>query len=184
MDEPERQSLRTALTRVAVALKESGHRFALAGGYAAWTLGSPEPDHDVDFLVREEEADQIAGELEQEGFTVERPAEDWLLKAHADDVVVDLLFRTQGSDVDSMLRDAQELSVLSVRMPVLTANDVVVEKLLALDEHYCDLATVLPAARALREQVDWEEVRRRTTGRPFAEAALFLLERLAVIAPG
>ena len=43
------------------------------------------------------------------------------------------------------------------------------------------LAAVLPTLRALREQVNWAEVRRRTSGRPFAEAVLFLLERLEVI---
>jgi hypothetical protein len=74
--------------------------------------------------------------------------------------------------------------VLSVRMPVVVATDVVTEKLLALDEHYCDLAAVLPSMRALREQVDWDEVRRRTVGAPFAETVLFLLERLAVVGPG
>jgi hypothetical protein len=66
-------------------------------------------------------------------------------------------------------------------MPVLSATDVMVSKLLALDEHYCDLATVLPVARALREQVDWERVRERTKGEPFAEAVLFLAERLGVV---
>ena len=66
-------------------------------------------------------------------------------------------------------------------MPVLAATDVVAEKLLALDEHYCDLAQVLPVVRALREQVDWETVSTRCTDHPFAEAVLFLLERLDVL---
>ena len=66
-------------------------------------------------------------------------------------------------------------------MPVLSATDVTTEKLLAMDEHYCDLGAVLPIMRALREQVDWDVVRRRTTGAPFAETVLFLLERLEVL---
>ena len=48
-----------------------------------------------------------------------------------------------GSTVDEVL-DAAEDSVLSVRMPVLSSTDVTTEKLLAMDEHYCDLAAVLP----------------------------------------
>jgi hypothetical protein len=75
------------------------------------------------------------------------------------------------------------MPVLSVVMPVLPATDVLSEKLVALDEHYCDVAQVLPVARALREQVDWSVVRRRSQGQPFAEAVLFLLERLEVIDP-
>ena len=46
------------------------------------------------------------------------------------------------------------LPVLSVQMPVLAATDIVVTKLMALDEHYCDFSRLLPgragAARAGR----------------------------------
>jgi hypothetical protein len=66
-------------------------------------------------------------------------------------------------------------------MPVLTATDLVVQKLSVLDEHYCDLGQVLPTLRALREQVDWDAVRRQTAGNPFAEVTLLLLERLGVV---
>ena len=52
----ELEGLREALKVVGVALKESGLAFALAGGYAAWVHGSPEPLHDVDFLVRPQAA--------------------------------------------------------------------------------------------------------------------------------
>ncbi len=50
------QALREALKVVAVALKESDIPFALAGGYAIWARGGPEPDHDVDFVVAEDDA--------------------------------------------------------------------------------------------------------------------------------
>jgi hypothetical protein len=59
----------------------------------------------------------------------------------------------------------------------------VVQKLAALDEHYCDFAVLLPGLRALREQVDWAEVRVACSDNDFAAALLFLLERLQVIAP-
>ncbi len=73
------------------------------------------------------------------------------------------------------------LPVLSVQMPVLQATDIVVTKLMALDEHYCDFSRMLPVARALREQVDWESVRREVGGNPFAEVFLELLDRLEVV---
>jgi hypothetical protein len=183
MDDVDLDALREALKRVGVALKATGRPFALAGGYAAWVHGSPEPLHDVDFLVRPEDADAIIEELARQELEVDQPAEDWLFKVRVDGAVVDVLHRAQRGSVDEMLAGAEEASVLSVRLPVLSATDVTAEKLLAMDEHYCDLAAVLPTLRALREQVDWTDVRRRTSGEPFAEAVLFLLERLAVIAP-
>jgi hypothetical protein len=176
----ERDALQTGLKRVAVALKESEVPFALAGGYAAWVHGAPEPDHDVDFLIREPDADVARERLQERGIEVVPPAEDWLFKARVGEVVVDVLFRGQGCDPEGMLERAQTISVLSVRMPVLSATDVSVEKLLALDEHYCDVATVLPTLRALREQVDWGDLRARVSGHPFAEAVLFLAGRLEI----
>jgi hypothetical protein len=177
-----RGDMRDALKRTAVALKDSGLPFALGGGYAAWARGGPEPDHDVDFLVAEADAEKATDALREHGFRIESPPEDWLVKAFCDDAMVDVLFRIANDPVDvAVLERGGELEVLSVRMPVLGATDLLVSKLMALSENDCDLGRVLPVARALREQVDWSEVRRRTSGNPVADACLYLLERLQVI---
>ena len=173
--------LREGLKRVAVALKEVGRPFALTGGYAAWAHGAPENGHDVDFLVDPQDVDGIVQQLRERDLEVIHPPEDWLVKVRTDGVVVDLLHRANGFDVPDGLARAETMAVLSVEMPVLHPTDLVTEKLLALDEHYCDLAQVLPTLRALRERVDWDRVRDRSAGSPFAEAVLFLLERLEVI---
>jgi hypothetical protein len=175
-------NLRTALKRVAVALKEADVPFALAGGYAVWARGGPEPDHDVDFLVSEEDQERAAQLLERAGLHVERPPEDWLFKVRSDDVTVDVLYRAAGSSTTgAALDDATEVEVLSVWMPVLSATELMVQKASALNERYCDLGYVLPTARALREQVDWERVRAATAGNPFAEVFLVLLDKLEVV---
>jgi len=177
------EPLRTALKRAAVALKEAKVPFALGGGYAAWARGGPEPEHDVDFLVAPEDAPQAEQALTAAGLAVEHPPEDWLFKVWDGDAMVDLIHRINGAPVTSdLLRDAQEIEVLSVRMPVLSATELVAEKLRALDEHECDFGRLLPVARALREQVDWGAVRRTSAGNPYAEAFLVLLERLGVVA--
>jgi len=179
--EPTSEALRESLKRVAVALKEIGHPYALTGGYAAWALGAPENAHDVDFLVHPDDVGAIVERLHERGLEVEHPPEDWLVKVRTDGVVVDLLHRANGFDITEGLARADTLHVLSVEMAVLSATDLVTEKLLALDEHYCDLSAVLPTLRALREKVDWEVVRERSAGAPFAEATVLLLERLEVI---
>ena len=181
LEEPTAAALREALKRVAVALKEIGRPYALTGGYAAWALGAPENAHDVDFLVHPDDVDAIVERLRERGLEIEHPPEDWLVKIRTDGVVVDLLHRAHGFDVSDGLARAEGLSVLSVTMAVLSATDLVTEKLLALDEHYCDLTAVLPTLRALREKVDWDLVAKRCDGAPFAEATLFLLGRLDVI---
>jgi len=56
-----------------------------------------------------------------------------------------------------------------------------IHKLLSYTQHYCDFATGLPVARSLREQIDWDRVRRETAKSPYAEAFLVLLDRLDVV---
>lgn len=180
----EREEIRDLLKRTAVALKEAGVPFALCGGYAAWVRGAPEPDHDADFLVPKGEAERATTALADAGLDVQDPAEDWLTKVVRGGSFVDVIWRTCGRPVESELIDRSEvLPVLSVQMPVLLATDIVVTKLMALDEHYCDFSRMLPVARALREQVDWAEVAREVAENDFAVVFLHLLERLRVL-PG
>ncbi|WP_048555798.1 nucleotidyltransferase family protein [Nostocoides japonicum] len=176
--------LREALKRTAVALKESGLPFALSGSYAAWARGAPEPSHDVDFVVAEADAEQAADWLREAGLQVERPPEDWLFKVFTDGAMVDVLHRVNGVPVRrSQLDDVEELDVISVRMPVQSATVLLEQKLCSLDEHYCDFSTVIPIARALREQVDWERLAHHVRGNDFAEVLLDLLGRLGVTDP-
>jgi len=178
----EQADLREALKRVAVALKQSGIPFALIGGYAVWARGGPEPDHDVDFMVAEDDAPAAAEWLAAEGFQVVQPPEDWLFKVFTDDTMVDIIHRDAGLPATrEVVEDADEFEVLSVQMPVLSATELLVHKLMAMDEHTCDFGRQLPVARALREQVDWSRVREETRTSAYAEAFVFLLERLTVI---
>jgi hypothetical protein len=180
----DRETVRDLLKRTAVALKQAGVPFALCGGYAAWVRGAPEPDHDADFLVPAADAERAAAALADAGLPVVEPAEDWLVKIVTDSAFIDVLWRTCGAPVTNDLIDrAEDMSVLSVHMPVLEATDIGVTKLMALDEHYCDYGRLLPVARAMREQVDWSDVRRRVAGNDFAAVFLLLLERLDIVEP-
>ena len=176
------QNLREAMKRVAVSLKESGIPFVLIGGYAVWARGGPEPEHDVDFMVADEDATKVEEWLVDQGFRVEHPPEDWLFKVYTDDAMVDIIFRDSGVPATrKVVEDASEIEVISVLMPVLSATELMVQKLNAIDEHYCDFGRMLPVARALREQVDWPRVRVETADNDFAATFLFLLERLNII---
>jgi hypothetical protein len=64
---------------------------------------------------------------------------------------------------------------------VISATQLMVHKLLSYSQHHCDFATGLPVARSLREQIDWERVRKETAPSPYAEAFLMLLDRLDVV---
>ncbi len=181
-EETSQDDLREALKRVGVALKETGLPFALAGGYAVWARGGPEPVHDVDFMVAAEDAEKVAAQLAEKGLEVVHPPEDWLFKVFSDGAMVDVVFRDSGRLAErAVFDDAGELPVLSVELPVLSATTLMSQKMNAMEEHYCDFSYLIPVARALREQVDWDRVREETSDNPFAAALLFLLERLHVL---
>lgn len=179
--DPHCTELREALRSAASALKEHGPPFALAGSYALWAYGAPEPTHDVDFVVTESDVSAAATVLGKAGFTIERPPEDWLFKAHIGETVVDVLHRVNGQVVEpATLEVAEERVVLAVRMPVLPPTTVFIQKLRALTEHYCDFTKLIPAARAIREQLDWDRIEEDTADNDFAAAFLVLASRLGL----
>lgn len=182
MSVPEDESpLQNALKRSASALKADRIPFALGGGYALWAYGAPEPVHDADLVVAESDIERAAECLVAAGFRVERPPEDWLFKAWLDDNLVDVLHRINGEVVTgASLEEASEVEILGVRIPVLPPTPILLAKLRALTEHYCDLTPLLPVVRAVREQLDWDHLRDQTRDQPFAEAFLLLASRLGL----
>ena len=181
LDEEFQQLLET-MKKAGGVLRAADVPHALGGGLACWARGGPESEHDVDFLVKPEDVERALAALDEAGFRTERPPEGWLLKAYDGDVLVDLIFEPQGGAVDDeLLGRAEELEVLAMRLPVVPLEDVMVQKLLALTEQNPDYSSVLEIARSLREQIDWEDVRRRTEGYPFAQAFFTLLAELDIV---
>jgi hypothetical protein len=170
--------------RVAAALREAEVPFLLAGGIACWARGGPPTEHDIDVVVRVADAERALDALAGAGMRTERPPEGWLFKAFDGDVMIDLIFDPEGVEVDDALFErADELTVRSAPMLVMAPDDILTSKLMALREHDLDYDGVLELARALREQIDWERVRRRTDASPYAKAFFTLVHELGLV-PG
>ena len=174
-----------SLRRAAAALRDAGVRFALGGSLACWARGGPETTNDLDLVVVPRDADAALAALEAAGMRTERPPEGWLYKAWDGAVLIDVIFELiSGPVTDRMLEEADELNVAAVPMRVLTLEEVLTARLLALDEHHLDLGPLVLIARALREQIDWPQLRRRTQRSPYARGLFALLEELEVVARG
>ncbi len=173
-----------SMKKAAAALRDAEIPFALAGGLACWARGGPATDHDVDFLIKPEDAERATDALARAGLRTENPPEGWLVKAYADDTLIDLVYEPSGGAVtDDWFNRAEELEVKAMRLPVASLEDVLATKLLALNEQEPDYGAVLEIARTLREQIDWEEVRERTAESPFAQAFFTLVEGLGIVQP-
>jgi hypothetical protein len=70
-----------------------------------------------------------------------------------------------------------------MQMRVMAIEDVLVTKLMSITEHSLRYEGPLAIARALRERVDWAQVRAATSSSPFARAFFVLLEGLEILPP-
>jgi len=183
--EEEFERLVASARKASAILRDAGILHALAGGLAAWARGGPETEHDVDFMVMRDDADEALEALARAGLRTERPPEGWLYKAwHENGGLVDLIFNPSGGPItDEIIERATVLEVMALRIPVFSLEEVLTSKLLALTEQEPDFSAVLELARALREQIDWEAVRSRTEASPFAKAFFTLVEALGIVEP-
>ena len=183
MPESSFEELIEAMKAAAGILRDSGVPFVLGGGLSAWARGGPRSEHDVDFLIKPEDAERALEAFEASDWKVERPPEGWLYKTwHENGALVDLIFDPASGPITQAIIDrAHEDEVMALRARVATLEDVLVSKLLAIKEQELNFSSVLEWSRALREQIDWREVRERTQESPFAKAFFVLLEELDIV---
>ena len=181
-DEQPFSEIEHALKRAAAALREANIPFLLGGSLASWARGGPPTRHDLDLMVKPADIEHAVEALSGAGMRIERPPEEWLLKAWDGETLVDLIYCPKGLPMDDdVIARGEDLSVLGMEIRVMALEDVVATKLMALTEHSLRYEGLLLIARSLREQIDWADVRARTWESPFARAFFMLLEGLEII---
>jgi Nucleotidyl transferase of unknown function (DUF2204) len=175
-------TIEASLKKAVAALREAEVPFLLGGSLAVWARGGPETRHDLDLVVKPEDADRALGVLADAGMRPEKPPEEWLHKAWDGDVLIDVIYRPRGLEVDDdLLGRGDFLHVLGITIPVMAIEDVMATKLLALHEQELDLTSVLRIARSVREQIDWRLLRERTRHSPYAAGFFTICEELGVV---
>ena len=174
-------SLVATLKRAVAALEADRIPYLLGGGMGCWAYGGPPSSKDLDLMVKTEDAERALRALEAAGMRSERPAEQWLLKAWDNDVLIDLIFDPIGMPInDEVIERGERLGVGGMEVQVMALDDILATKLLAFDEHSLDYRPSLQIARALRERIDWRRLRRRVSHSPYARAFLCLVEELGI----
>jgi hypothetical protein len=181
MEEHPFPSIEASLKKAVAALREAEVPFLLAGSLAVWARGGPETRHDLDFVVKEGDVERAVEVLADAGMRPEKPPEEWLWKAWDGEILIDVIFRPRGLEVtDEVIARGENLHVLGITIPVMSIEDVLATKLLALHEHQLDYTGMVRIARAVREQIDWRYLRDRTKGSPYATAFFVLCEELGI----
>lgn len=173
--------LTESLKKAAAALERNEVPYLLAGGLGCWACGGPPSSNDIDLMLAPADAERAQAALKEAGMRAERPPEQWLLKAWDGDILIDLIFEPVGLEMSrDVFERSERLNVAGMDIPVMALDDIVVTKLLAIDEHTADYGQILAIARALREQIDWPGVRERTSSSPFALAFFTLADGLEI----
>ena len=84
---------------------------------------------------------------------------------------------------DDVIERGEEREVEAMTMRVMLPEDLLVTKLMAMTEHTLNYRSCLEIARALREQIDWHDVRRRTAPSPYGRAFFVIAEGLGIVEP-
>jgi Uncharacterised nucleotidyltransferase len=181
-DEQPFADIESTLKKAAAALRGADVPFLLGGSLASWARGGPQSRHDLDLMIKHDDVERAVASLTAAGMRADDPPEEWLVKMWDGDVLVDLIFSPKGVPIDDdVLARGEEMSVLSMEMRVMAIEDVLVTKLMSIDEHHIRFEGLLPIARALREQIDWDRVRAATADSPFARAFFVLIEGLGIV---
>ena len=179
------EALTESLKRAVAALEEQGVPYLLGGGLGCWARGGPPSSNDIDLMVRPGDARRAQEAMVAAGMRAEDPPEQWLLKAWDGDILIDLIFEPSGVRIsDEVIARGEELSVMAMAVRVMALDDILVTKLLALDEHSADYRDLILITRSLREQIDWPALRERTGSSPFARAFFSLAEGLGISTVG
>jgi predicted nucleotidyltransferase len=164
----------TVLRQAVKTVEQAGFPFLVLGGLASSLVGRPRWTHDIDFLVRPDDARQVLEALRAAGFTTEETDPVWIFKAFKDDVMVDIIFMVTGGIYldDDMRRRSIERDYDGLRLRIPSPEDQVVIKGIVHREetsrHWFDALAILG-----RTELDWEYLLRR--GRVGARRLLALL---------
>jgi hypothetical protein len=179
------EELTDSLKRSVAALEGPGIPYVLGGGLGCWARGGPPSSNDIDLMVKPKDAERAQEALAEAGMRAETPPEQWLLKAWDGDILVDLIFEPSGMTIDDeVIARGEELSVMAMQIRIMDLNDILITKLLALDEHSADYRDLILITRSLREQIDWARLREETSSSPFAVAFFTLADGLEICPAG
>lgn len=183
MTESSPHELERTLKKAAGALRDAEVPHLLAGSYASWARGGPERRNDLDFVVKPTDLERAIGALCDAGLEPVEHPEEWLRKVRDDNgVMVDVIHGPAGLEIDDdVIERGDDVEVAGMTFRVMALEDVLTTKLFAFKEHYLDYESILEMARMLREQVDWDELRRRAGDYPYAKPFFVLAEELGVI---
>jgi predicted nucleotidyltransferase len=141
------------------ALEEAGVPYVVGGGIAVAAYGRKRATKDIDLYIKPEDSMRALEALRKAGFEI-NPMRNvkWLSKAYKDGIPIDFILENIGGIVvtDETIERGRYLSVSGCRMFVMSPEDLVFRKVLAMrcrrDDWYDCIAVLSNTYQAF----DWD----------------------------
>jgi hypothetical protein len=147
------------LKRLLAALHAEGAEYLLIGGYALIAHGYPRATVDIDLLVpsRRAAAEPIRRALLVMGDKAARDlAPEWFEEGEgirvADEIVVDLVFKTCGETYDSLKRFEERIDIDGIPVRTVNLEGLLLTKQTARAQDALDRAAIQRALEALKRK--------------------------------
>ena len=166
------------------AMGASGLPHAFMGGLASTIYGRERLTHDLDLLVRPEDAERTLEVLAAAGYRTEKSNPDWIYKAEKQGLLLDVIYRgTDGAEFDQeMERHVRRVEFAGIVVPIVAPEDLLTLKLAAFREdtarQWYDCLALLEA-----QPIDWDYLCARAGRKPQRPLSLLVFavgEGLAV----
>jgi predicted nucleotidyltransferase len=141
------------------ALEKSRISYVVGGGIAVAAYGRKRATKDIDLYIKPEDSMRALEALQKVGFEI-NPMKDvkWLAKAYKDSISVDFILENIGGIIatDETMERGRYMSVSGTRMFVMSPEDLVFRKVLAMrcrrDDWYDCIAVLSNTYQAF----DWD----------------------------
>jgi hypothetical protein len=171
----EHRAFPAVLSEAVTGLEEAQIPYVVIGGIACSRYGRPRWTHDIDIMIRPEEAEAAVELLAARGFETERTDTRWIYKALKRNVMVDLIFRPAGGMYldDEMVGRAIDKSFFGHTVKFIPPEDLLVMKAVVHDEgsprHWHDALAIIAETT-----IDWDYLMRRAARAPRRVLALLI----------
>ncbi len=166
-ERPNQELMAKVLGEVGEALESAALPYAVIGGIASAGFGRPRWTHDIDILVRPEDAERTLAVLAKRDFRTELTDHHWIYKAFKHGVMVDVIFRSTGGIYldPEMLERVVDTRLHGMRVRMIPPEDLLIMKAVVHDEcgprHWHDALGLIAGGH-----IDWDYLQSRALRAP------------------
>jgi predicted nucleotidyltransferase len=140
-------------------LEKAGIPYVIGGGIAIMAYGRTRDTKDIDIYILDRDQDRALQALASAGFEVDAmPGVNWLCKGFKQGITVDFIMENVGGmhTSEETLRHGFWTEINGVRMHVMSPEDLIVRKIMAMRSDRNDWFDCISVLSSTYEKFDWD----------------------------